>query len=243
MREERRRGQTTAQHLREQILQLVKERDLRPGDRIPTEAELKERFGGSRPTIREALKLLEQDGVLHVTHGHGRTLTAAGSLDVERPITRFESITEMGAALGMTYDTRVLGLEEERPTPDLVRTLRLQAGEGVVRLERLRLHGGDPMIYCVTRVRRSAIPRRPFELDWSGSLLDILERFGPRPRMSSARVSARPLPPDVVARHGLGDFGTALLIEETALTTAGVPVLAAEDWHRGSRFAFGFARR
>ena len=105
-------GRTVAQRMRDDILALVKAEDLRPGDRIPTEAELKERFGGSRPTIREALKLLEQDGVVDVAHGRGRFLTAAGTLQVHRPITRFESITAMGDALGYSYENRVLSVSE-----------------------------------------------------------------------------------------------------------------------------------
>lgn len=45
------------------------------------------------------------------------------------------------------------------------------------------------------------------------------------------------------ARRGLNDFGPVLLTRETALTTANAPVLAAEARHRGSRFAFGCAKR
>src|SRR3712207_8585989 len=108
-------GRTVAQRMRDDILALVKAEGLRPGDRIPTEAELKERFGGSRPTIREALKLLEQDGVVDVEHGRGRFLTATGTLQVHRPITRFESIADMADTFGYAYDNKVLSLSEQAP--------------------------------------------------------------------------------------------------------------------------------
>lgn len=236
-------GRTVAQRMRDDILALVKAEGLRPGDRIPTEAELKARFGGSRPTIREALKLLEQDGVVDVEHGRGRFLTAAGTLRVHRPITRFESITEMGDAFGYTYENRVLSVSEQPPERGVAAALDLDPGETVIRLERLRLHGGEPMIYCLDWIRRRAVPRRLFELDWSGSLLDLLESLGHRPRMSVAKVRAAMLPPEVVERNDLRDFGPALVIEETAYTQAGLPVLRAADYHRGSHFAFDFARK
>ncbi|WP_037278348.1 GntR family transcriptional regulator [Rubellimicrobium mesophilum] len=229
--------------MRDRILALVKSEGLRPGDQIPTEAELGIRFGGSRPMIREALKLLEQDGVVDVKHGRGRFLTATGVLNVHRPITRFESITEMGQALGLQYDNRVLSVSEERPSKEIARTLGLAAGEGVIRLERLRLHRKEPLIYGLALIRRSVVPDRLYEVDWSGSLLDLLESYGSRPRMSVAKVRALTLPPDVVERNDLRDFGPALVIEETAYNLAGDPVIWASDYHRGSHFAFDFVRK
>ena len=236
-------GRTAAQRLRDDILALVRDEGLRPGDRIPTEAELKERFGGSRPTIREALKLLEQDGIVDVEHGRGRFLTATGTLEVHRPITRFESITEMGGAFGYAYENRVISVSEEAPDRGLASILRLESGETAIRLERLRLHAGEPVIYCLAWVRRSAVPRRLYEVDWGGSLLDLLESLGGRPRMSAARVRATMLPAEVVERHDLRDFGPALVIEETAFTQAGLPVIRAADYHKGSHFAFDFVRK
>lgn len=232
-----------AQRMRDDILALVRTEGLRPGDRIPTEAELKERFGGSRPTIREALKLLEQDGVVDVEHGRGRFLTATGTLQVQRPITRFESITEMGGAFGYSYENKVISVSEEAPDRTLSEELRLDPGETAIRLERLRLLEGEPVIYGLAWIRRSAVPRRLYEVDWGGSLLDLLEAFGNRPRMSAAKVRATLLPEGVVERHDLRDFGPALVIEETAFTQAGLPVIRAADYHKGSHFAFDFARK
>ena len=51
------------------------------------------------------------------------------------------------------------------------------------------------------------------------------------------------LPPDVAERSDLRDFGPALVIEETAFTQAGHPVIRAADYHKGSHFAFDFARK
>ena len=44
----------------------------RPGDQLPTEAEFAEEYGVSRTSIREALKLLEQEGCIVVRRGRGR---------------------------------------------------------------------------------------------------------------------------------------------------------------------------
>jgi GntR family transcriptional regulator len=240
---ERRTGPTVALQLRDGILAHLAREGLSPGARIPTEQQLCATFGSSRPSVREALKLLEQDGVIRVEHGRGRFLTAAGALHVERPITTFESITDMARHLGYELTNKVLSVQEERPEPRVAQALRLEPGETAIRLERLRLLGREPVVYGLDRVRRDAVDDRVFEVDWSGSLLDVLEGYGGRPRMSTASVRAEMLPGEAIERHALHDFGPALVIEETAFTDGGLPVLHAVDWHRGSHFAFSLLRR
>jgi GntR family transcriptional regulator, transcriptional repressor for pyruvate dehydrogenase complex len=54
-----------------QIRQYLEQRELQPGDRIGTEAELAEEFGVSRPTLREALRLLSASHLIRI--GRGRS--------------------------------------------------------------------------------------------------------------------------------------------------------------------------
>ncbi len=64
---------------------------LRPGDRLPTEVELQERYDVSRATLREALRLLEVHGV--VSTRAGRTGGA---------VVRTPAAAELGAVLALT---------------------------------------------------------------------------------------------------------------------------------------------
>ncbi len=65
----------------EQIRALVISERLQPGDRLPTETEMAERFGVSRLTVREATKALEFLGILRSKTGVGLTV---GELDWQR---------------------------------------------------------------------------------------------------------------------------------------------------------------
>lgn len=51
---------------------------LRPGDRLPTEQVLSERFGVARTVVREAISLLKYDGVVDARRGVGAFITEAG---------------------------------------------------------------------------------------------------------------------------------------------------------------------
>ncbi|MFL6078153.1 MAG: FadR/GntR family transcriptional regulator [Mycobacteriales bacterium] len=55
----------------EQILELIAELRLRPGDRMPTENELAGRLGTSRTVVREAVKILSAIGRVHAQKGRG----------------------------------------------------------------------------------------------------------------------------------------------------------------------------
>ena len=72
----------------DQILELVAENGLAPGDRLPAERELSERFGVSRPSLREALIALEVEGRLDIRMGSGIYVGAparAAAIEGESP--------------------------------------------------------------------------------------------------------------------------------------------------------------
>jgi len=62
------RVSTTAQR---QVEQLILRGILRPGERLPSERDLAEKFGISRPTVREAIGILEEKGLLNTRPGSG----------------------------------------------------------------------------------------------------------------------------------------------------------------------------
>ena len=66
--EKRSRSQQAAQTLYRQI---VVEKQLAPGEKLPNEVELASRLGVSRATLREALRELSAQGVLEVRRGKG----------------------------------------------------------------------------------------------------------------------------------------------------------------------------
>jgi GntR family transcriptional repressor for pyruvate dehydrogenase complex len=59
-----------------QLLTLIREEELRPGDRLPSERELAKLLGVSRPVVREALRALSIMRVVEIRQGAGTFVTA-----------------------------------------------------------------------------------------------------------------------------------------------------------------------
>jgi DNA-binding FadR family transcriptional regulator len=85
----------------EQIQEAIMEGTLKPGSQLPAERDLKEQFGISRGTLREALRVLEQKGLIEI-----RTGVAGGSIIRE---VNSENLSEN---LGLLIRNRAVSLRD-----------------------------------------------------------------------------------------------------------------------------------
>lgn len=67
-----------SRQLSEQVIALIAEREMQPGDRLPTMKELAQTFSVATPTIREALRQLQATGVVDIKHGSGIYVRRSG---------------------------------------------------------------------------------------------------------------------------------------------------------------------
>ena len=229
--------------VRDLIYDKITAGELAPGDQLPPEGALCEEFGVGRSSVREAVKLLVNDGVLDVQHGRGTFITGLATLDTERPITRFESVSQMMSALGYTVENRVLAVTERMATETEAGELRLAPLSPVIRLERLRLHEGRPFVFSINIVPREILTSPLEEIPWGRSIIDLLDEHGHEVVASSAHIRST-TPPEALIASGVElPIDPWLLISETCVTSDGTPVLLAHDFHRGDAFVFNVVRR
>lgn len=113
-----------------------------PGDPLPSEAELCERFSVSRMTVRQALQELTNDGLVERRRGQG---TFVAHRPVHRRPGVFLSFTEEMNRRGVLATSRLLsaGLDDPRRSETL--DLGLAPDSQVVRVVRVRLADGVPV--------------------------------------------------------------------------------------------------
>jgi GntR family transcriptional regulator len=140
------------------------------GDRIPTEQALCEEFGVSRETVREALRGLEEEGII-------QRHRAKGTFLVRRPDTpdaqRLTGMVEDFTALHLDTYAEVLAAAAVK-APAEARLLHATADE-LFRIERLRYFEGRPLV-----VHEAFLPLQlgPRVMQWdlgNASIQDLIE--------------------------------------------------------------------
>ena len=119
-----------------QIVQQLRNRiqngEYPPNTRIPTENELSVSMGVSRPTVRQALNLLEQEGRLTRVKGSGTYVTEP---KIQHESTRFViGYQEESRERHNHLHTSVLALQKEKPGKLAAKALGLAEGERVTRI-------------------------------------------------------------------------------------------------------------
>lgn len=96
----------------EQILESIRNGGLKPGDRLPSEHELAEKWQVSRPSVREALTALELMGVVESSPGRGTYVKATADL----ANTMFPQVLKLARSQDSPFDILEARLAVERYT-------------------------------------------------------------------------------------------------------------------------------
>ncbi|MGN6522161.1 MAG: FadR/GntR family transcriptional regulator [Actinomycetes bacterium] len=114
----------------QQIRVLIRQGRLQPGDRLPSERELCERFGVSRVTVREALRVLEAGGLIEIRVGArgGAFVTAPTSAQVGAGLADLIALSSLTATditeARQVVEVGIVPLVVERATDEDIADLR-----------------------------------------------------------------------------------------------------------------------
>jgi GntR family transcriptional regulator len=138
---------TFHQLLIEKLHALIRTGDFTPGSQFLTERDIAERFKTSRPTANKALSSLVSAGLLEVRRGAG-TFVRESVLDYD--LERLVSFTDKVRTAGKNPGTDLIEyrkLSAADAPPSVIQNLRIEAGESLIYMERIRLADGKPVIY------------------------------------------------------------------------------------------------
>jgi len=113
----------------EQIMDLVKRSELKPGDKLPPERELAEKLSISRGSLREAFRVLESRGLIKSKPGGGRYIREIrknGHNSRENIILSLEksSILELLEARKM-FEVKIAKIAAQRATPEDIKLIEM----------------------------------------------------------------------------------------------------------------------
>ncbi|MBU9672051.1 GntR family transcriptional regulator [Planococcus sp. CP5-4] len=125
-------------------------------EKLPSEFELSKSLGVSRATLREALRLLEEDNVIVRRHGVG---TFVNSKPVfSSGIEELTSVSDMIRQAGMEPGVVYLSTSESVCSEEDVNRFHCNPDDTVISIERVRTANGEPVVYCIDKVPSVFMP-------------------------------------------------------------------------------------
>ena len=119
-----------------QIYGLIRNGHLKPGDRLPPERELAQQFGVSRASVREAMRMLDQKGLIVIKPGAGTFVTEDVVETIVQAFSSLLSESEDGAGdvfeMRLLLEPHVASLAAQRATDaDIERLRRILKEQGI----------------------------------------------------------------------------------------------------------------
>jgi GntR family transcriptional regulator, transcriptional repressor for pyruvate dehydrogenase complex len=161
----------------EQIRELISAGRIKPGDRLPPERELAELFKASRNSVRDAIRVLEQMGLIESRQGDGTYVRSVSAEDLAEPLALMllQSRTQMRELweVRRVLEPAIAEFAASRITDEELGEL-----EAILEAQRRRVESGFPALeedtafhYAIAEAARNTVMLRTLD-----TLVDLLRQ-------------------------------------------------------------------
>ena len=158
--------------LKEIMRERVQSDEWKPGDLIPSERELSEKYGISRMTARQAITDLVNEGLFYREQGKGIFVSQR---KITQQLIRLTGFTEDIKARGQKPGTKVLSAQMFPADETTAEKLSIDPGTLIFRLQRLRLADDEPLAIELSQINFKGCERLLEEDLEQNSLYRLLE--------------------------------------------------------------------
>lgn len=214
---------------------------LEPGDRLPSEPELARSLGVSRPSLREGIALLEEDGLVRRRHGSGTYI--ARRLGVRSDLSRNFSVSTMIAAMGLKAGSVDESCTSEPASPKVATALGVAEGTPVCALRRVRTAAGRRVVDSTDWCRADVLPLETMVGLKGGSIYAALAERGLPVHHGVAEITPDRASGGVAKRLRVEEGALLLTFLQLDSTADGTVVLVSQEHHLADAFEFTVYRR
>ncbi len=217
--------------LAHRLRQQIDDGGISAGEALPSERDLCDIMGASRVTVRKAIELLIEEGLLSRRQGSGTYVTPR----IQAPGSFLSSFSEDAEARGESTDTIWMMKVIAVATDDEAKILELKPGSNVARLSRVRMAGGEPLA-----IENAVVPAEmlPDIGDLGNSLYQALDQRGNRPVTGQQKIRAALAGPTEAGLLSIPEKTEILRIERLTRRADGRPVELTRSAYRGERYEF-----
>ncbi|HHT7812997.1 TPA: GntR family transcriptional regulator [Streptococcus suis] len=204
------------------------------GERLPSERDLADQFSVSRMTLRQAVTLLVEEGILQRKVGSGTYVANTRVQEKMRGTTSFTDIIELQ---GKTPSSKLLSYVTGKASDKEAAQLQLAPGETVVRMERVRYADDVPVVYEVATIPERLIHNLKKE-EVTNHFFKTMTAHGYKIGRSQQTIFAR-LANERVAKHlGIKKNQAILALRQVSYLEDGRAFEYVNSQYAGERFEF-----
>lgn len=230
--------------LAETIRQAIQSGQLQPGERLPSEPEFSNQLGVSRTTLRDAVRILLNSGVLERRRGVGTFVSQNPLINIQEGLETLLSTTDVIRQQGYEPGT-IKSRWETIPANDiLAKALDITPGDLIDHLSRTRTANGVPVIQSEEYLPTGILDTDKLTNqagDWS--LYDSLKQQSLEIFTATCKINPIIADQRLASLLKVPQNHSLLLLRQTHYTSNNKPILYCENYHNSSIIEFHIVRR
>ncbi|MGT2932676.1 GntR family transcriptional regulator [Streptococcus catagoni] len=204
------------------------------GNRLPSERDLADQFHVSRMTLRQAVTMLVEEGILERRIGSGTYVASHRVRDKMRGTTSF---TEIVHSQGKTPSSKLLSYQKQLASDTEIKELNLNPTDYVIRMERIRYADKLPLVYEVASIPEKYIKEMKRK-EITEHFFKTLVSHGFEIGKSRQTIYAKTASERVASYLGVSRGHAILALTQISYFTNGNPFEYVRSQYVGDRFEF-----
>ncbi len=227
---------------RDKILDYILENELY-GERLPSEVEFAQMMGISRNTVREAIRVLEQEGMVYSRHGVG-TFVVNKSKGLSTNITILSSISDTIRNHGYKAGTQPPKIYTVKADSEMADKMDIREGEEVLCIERVRTADGTPVILVKDYILGISGGVKEYMEKYEESLFGFLQKnYKIEVGYSNCTIKAAVSDDEINEKLQLDSPTALILLEQFHYTPTGRFVFYSDSYFISNLFNFSVVRQ
>jgi len=233
----------TYNKIKKTLIDYIKKNDLKVGDKLPPETDLAITLKVSRLTLREALKVFREEGLIYTVHGIGTFLSGNfnrinDTLDINL------GLTEMITAAGFTPGVKFFERKLLKAGNEINSALGLPENSDVFVCRRVRTANNKPVIYAIDYFAPHLVAAFLGKSDENISLYSFIEEdIGIKIGNSLAEIIPVNCTLELAEKLEYTKGAPILLLKQITYDQKGAPLLYTEEYFRPDSFKISLNRR
>lgn len=225
----------------EQLFHLIESNYFKLGEKLPGENALAKELGVSRPSLRQALLILQEDGIVHNVQGKGNFLVKTKKnidIGLERLCNAVRTFNNDD------YDDISIDVKYEMPTKWVQSILQIKSNDLVAVFIRRYKIKSEYACFNISIIPYDILSSYNLNIDNSNEMLSFLDgKIYEEAASAKTEIKLTTSGDFVAEKLDIPEEMTLLLLEEIMFKESGEPIVLSKSYFRPDYYDFHINRR